>query len=194
MSTPYVIEKGEKGQEKVYDIYSRMLKDRIIFIKGQFNEQMADAVTAQLLFLETADPEKDIWMYINSPGGHLSAMYSIFDTMNYVKPDVCTLAYGNAASAASFILAAGTPGKRFALPNADIMIHELSGGTGGKFNDMKIQYEHSKRLYDKMAKHYVEVTGQKLNTIKKDMERDFYMSATEAKDYGLIDKVQVNRG
>lgn len=194
MSTPYVIEQGEAGQEKVYDIYSRMLKDRIIFIKGEFDEHMADTVTAQLLFLESADSEKDIWLYINSPGGRCTSMYSIFDTMNYIKPDVCTLAYGQACSAGSFILAAGAKGKRFALPNADIMIHELSGGHGGKFHDMKISFEHTEKLYDKMAKHYTEFTGQPLAKIKKDMKRDFYMSAEEALSYGLVDKVQTIRG
>lgn len=194
MSVPYVIEKGEKGQEKVYDIYSRMLKDRVIFIKGLFDQNMADAVTAQLLFLESVDKDKDIWLYINSPGGHINAMYSVFDTMNYIKPDVCTLAYGQAASAASFILAAGAKGKRFSLPNCDIMIHELSGGHQGKFHDMEISFKHSERLYSKMAKHYVKFTGQTIAKIKKDMKRDFYMSAEEALTYGLVDKVQTTRG
>jgi len=194
MSVPYVIEKGEKGQEKVYDIYSRMLKDRVIFIKGLFDQNMADAVTAQLLFLESVDKDKDIWLYINSPGGHITAMYSIFDTMNYIKPDVCTLAYGQASSAASFILAAGAKGKRFALPNCDVMIHELSGGHQGKFHDMEISFKHSEKLYGKMAKHYVKFTGQTIAKIKKDMKRDFYMSAEEALTYGLIDKVQTTRG
>jgi ATP-dependent Clp protease protease subunit len=191
---PYVIEEGKNGNEKVYDIYSRLLKDRIVFIRGVFNETMADAVTAQLLFLESQDSDKDIFLYINSPGGNIVSMYSIFDTMQYIKPDICTLAYGQASSAGSFILASGTPGKRFALPNADIMIHELSGGTGGKFHDMEISFNHSKRLYDKMAKHYVKFTGQKLAKVKEDMKRDFYMSAEEAKDYGLIDKIQQSRG
>lgn len=191
---PYVIEEGKNGNEKVYDIYSRLLKDRIVFIRGVFNETMADAVTAQLLFLESQDSDKDIFLYINSPGGNIVSMYSIFDTMQYIKPDICTLAYGQASSAGSFILAAGTPGKRFALPNADIMIHELSGGTGGKFHDMEISFNHSKRLYDKMANHYVKFTGQKLTKIKEDMKRDFYMSAEEARDYGLIDKIQQSRG
>ena len=191
---PYVIEEGKNGNEKVYDIYSRLLKDRIVFIKGVFNEMLADSVTAQLLFLESQDSDKDIFLYINSPGGNIVSMYSIFDTMQYIKPDVCTLAYGQACSAGSFILAAGTPGKRFALPNADIMIHELSGGHGGKFHDMEISFNHSKKLYDKMASHYVKFTGQKLDKIKKDMKRDFYMSPDEAKKYGLIDKIQHSRG
>jgi len=191
---PYVIETGKNDQEKVYDIYSRLLKDRIIFIRGEFNPELADAVTAQLLFLESADPEKDIFMYINSPGGHIDAMYSIYDTMNYIKPDICTLAYGQACSAGSFILAAGTKGKRFALPNCDIMIHELSGGSQGKFHDMEISFNRSKSLYEKMAKHYVDFTGQKLVKIKKDMKRDHYISSEDAVKYGLIDKVQTTRG
>jgi len=193
MSVPYVIEESEKGQEKVYDIYSRMLKDRVIFIKGMFDEHMADAVTAQLLFLESVDKDKDIWLYINSPGGHITSMYSIFDTMNYVKPDVCTLAYGQASSAASFILAAGAKGKRFILPNSIVMLHELSGGSQGKFHDMEVSFKHSKYLYDKMAVQYSKLTGQKLNKIKEDMKRDFYMSAQESVDYGVADKVQTTR-
>lgn len=194
MSTPYVIEAGEKGQEKVYDIYSRMLKDRVIFIKGVFTQELADAVTAQLLFLESVDKTKDIYMYINSPGGEITAMYSIYDTMNYVAPDVCTLAYGQACSAGSFILASGAKGKRFALPNCDIMIHELSGGHGGKYHDMEVGFNHSKKLFEKMAKHYSVLTGQKVEKIKKDMQRDFYMSPEEALEYGLIDKIQYKRG
>lgn len=190
---PYVIEEGEKGQENVYDIYSRMLKDRIIFIKNEFSPALADAVTAQLLFLESQDSEKDIFMYINSPGGMVTSMFSIFDTMNYIKPDICTLSYGQSCSAGSFILAAGTKGKRFALPNSEIMIHELSGGQQGKFHDMKNAFEHTTKLYDKMAKYYVEFTGQKLAKVKEDMQRDFYMSAEEAKAYGLIDEVQNKR-
>lgn len=193
MSMPYVIEKGPKDQERMYDLPSRMLKDRIIFVKGVFCQEMADSVVAQLLFLETADPEEDIRMYINSPGGEVSALYAIYDTMNYIKPAISTIAMGACASAASFILAAGTKGKRFALPNSEIMIHELSGGNGGKFNDMRNTFEHTIKLYEKMAKHYVEFTGQKLSKIKRDMERDFFMSAEEAKAYGLIDEVLYKR-
>jgi len=194
MNTPYVIEAGKNDQEKVYDIYSRLLKDRIIFIRGEFNPDLADAVTAQLLFLESADPDKDIFMYINSPGGMIDSMYSVYDTMNYIRPDVCTLAYGQACSAGSFILAAGAKGKRFALPNCNIMIHELSGGHQGKFHDMEISFNKSKSLYERMAKHYVDFTGQKLAKIKKDMKRDHYISSEEAVKYGLIDKVQTTRG
>lgn len=189
---PHVIE-GSDGKERVYDIYSRLLKDRVIFIKGVFDGNMADSVVAQLLFLESADNEKDIQIYINSPGGQLTAAFAIYDTMNYIKPDICTIAYGQAASAGSLILASGTKGKRFALPNTDIMMHELSGGVSGKFNDMKISYEHSKALHEKLANLYVEFTGQKIDKVKKDMERDFFMSSSEAVCYGLIDKVQTKR-
>jgi ATP-dependent Clp protease protease subunit len=191
--TPYVIEEGQNGQEKVYDIYSRMLKDRVVFIRGEFNPELADLITAQLLFLESQDKDKDIYMYINSPGGMVTSMFSIFDTMRYIKPDVCTIAYGDAASAASFILSSATKGKRFALPNSQIMIHELSGGHQGKFHDMKNSFEHTEKLYAKMAEYYVEFTGQGLDKIKDDMKRDFYMSAEEAKEYGLIDGVYTGR-
>jgi len=190
---PYVIEKGEKDQEKVYDLFSRLLKDRIIFLTGEFTSDMADTIVAQLLFLEANDMDKDIWMYVNSPGGEIQSMYAIYDTMNYIKPDVVTVGYGTIASAGSFILAAGTNGKRYSLPNANIMIHELSGGPRGKFGDIKVAYKHIAKLHDKMAKHYVEMTGQSLNKIKKDMERDFHMSPEEAKKYGLIDHVEYKR-
>ena len=193
MTIPYVIESDSSGNDKVYDIYSRMLKDRVIFIKGVFDNNMADAVTAQLLFLESVDPTSDIWLYINSPGGSVSAMYSIFDTMTYIRPDVGTLAYGMAASAGSFLLAAGTKGKRYALPNAEIMMHELSSGTEGKFHDIKIDFEHSQVLYKKMIKHYSEFTGKKSEIIEEDIKKDFYLSAKEALKYGLIDRIQQKR-
>jgi len=193
MSVPYVIEKGPKDQERVYDLYSRLLKDRIIFIKGPFHQDMADAVVAQLLFLESSDPEEDIRMYINSPGGEINAMYAIFDTMQYVKCDIVTVGMGQCASAASFILAAGTKGKRHALPNTNIMIHELSTGAEGKANQIRNYVKHMEHLYEKMAKHYVGFTGQRLNKVKKDMEIDYFMSADEAKEYGLIDEVHDNR-
>jgi ATP-dependent Clp protease protease subunit len=191
--TPYVIEEGQNGQEKVYDIYSRMLKDRVVFIRGEFNPELADLITAQLLFLESQDKEKDIYLYINSPGGMISSMFSIFDTMRYITPDVVTITYGQACSAGSFILAAGAKGKRNALKNSDIMIHELSGGHQGKFHEMKNSFEHTQYLYDKMADYYVEFTGQSLETIKEDMRKDFYMSAEAAKKYGLIDSVHESR-
>ena len=194
MSVPYVIEKGPKDQERMYDLYSRLLKDRIIFIRGAFNQDMADSVVAQLLLLETTDPDKDIYMYINSPGGYITSMYAIYDVMSCVKPDIVTVGMGQCASAGSFILAAGTKGKRFALPNTEVMIHELSGGTEGKAQDMFNQLDHTRKLWDKMAKHYVGFTGQKLAKIKKDMSRDHYMSAEEAIEYGLIDEVHETRG
>ncbi len=193
MSVPYIIEKSDKGGERTYDIYSRMLKDRTIFIKGIFDQNMADSVVAQLLFLESVDKEKDINLYINSPGGEVTAMFSIFDTMNYIKPDVCALAYGQACSAGSFLLAGATKGKRGALINSSLMIHELSGTSRGKFNDMKLAFKHSEALYTKMADYYVKFTGQDLDKIKKDMERDHYLTAEEAKEYGLIDKVYESR-
>lgn len=193
MSIPYVIEQGPKDQERVYDLYSRLLKDRIIFIKGAFNQEMADAVVAQLLFLESADPDADIYMYINSPGGEITALYAIYDVMQYINPDIVTVGMGQCASAASFILAAGTKGKRFALPNTDVMIHELSGGVQGKAQDMFSRIEQTKKLWDKMAGHYVKFTGQKLAKVKKDMARDYFMSAEEAKEYGLIDEIHAKR-
>ncbi len=193
MSIPYIIEKGPNDRERAYDLYSRLLKDRIVFIKGGIGPGFADAVVGQLLFLESDSPEKDIYMYINSPGGLITEMYGIYDAMTYVKPDIVTMGYGQCMSAGSFLLAAGTKGKRFALPNTDIMIHELAGGSKGKFHEMEIDYLHSKRLYEKMAEHYVEFTGQELEKIKKDMKMDNFMSAEEAKEYGLVDDIQYTR-
>jgi len=193
MTIPYVIEKGPNNQERSYDLFSRLLKDRIVFIKGPIGEGAADAVVAQLLFLESDSSEKDIFMYINSPGGLISEMYGIYDAMSYVKPDIVTMGYGQCCSAGSFLLAAGAKGKRCALPNVNIMIHELAGGADGKFNDIKNRYRHMEKLYEKMAHHYVEFTGQDLDKVKKDMERDHYLSAEEAKEYGLIDEIQYTR-
>ena len=193
MSVPYVIEKEKGGQERVYDLYSRLLKDRIIFIKGMFNDEMSDAVVAQLLFLESADPNADIYMYVNSPGGMVTSMYAIFDVMQYIKPDIVTVGMGQCASAASFILAAGTKGKRYALPNTEIMIHEFSGGVEGKAQDMFQTLEKQKQLWEKMAKHYAGFTGQKVNKIKQDMSRDYYMTAEQALEYGLIDEIHAKR-
>jgi len=192
---PYVIEDYKDG-ERSYDLYSRLLKDRIVFISGRFTDDLADSIVAQLLFLEAQDPDKDINIYINSPGGTLTSMYAIYDTMNYIKPDIATIGYGQVMSAGSFILAAGTRGKRYALPNTDIMIHELSGGTQGKYHDIKTVYEHVSLLYDKMAKHYVRMTGNTLKRIQDDMKLDKYMTPEDAKNYGkygLIDKIQGNR-
>lgn len=193
--TPYVIEEYKDG-ERSYDLYSRLLKDRIIFISGPFTDDVADSVVAQLLFLEAQDPDKDINMYLNSPGGALTSMYAIYDTMNYIKPDIATIGYGQVMSAGSFILAAGTRGKRYALPNTDIMIHELSGGTQGKYHDIKMVYEHVSLLYDKMARHYVKMTGNTLKRVQEDMKLDKYMTPDDAKDYGkygLIDQIQGSR-
>lgn len=192
--TPYIFEKtNREDSERAYDPFSRMLKDRIVFISGEFKQEMADAVVAQLLFLETDNPEADIYMYINSPGGAITAMYAIYDTINYIKPDIVTIGYGQVASAGSFILAAGTKGKRFALPNCEIMIHELSSGIQGKAGDIFQTVEHTKKLYDKMAKQYSDMTGQTVEKVKEDMRRDCFLTSEEAKEYGLIDKVEYKR-
>lgn len=188
MSLPYVIESSDEG-DKTYEIYSRLLQDRIIYIQGDFNDTMANGVVAQLLYLQSDSPEKDIYMYINSPGGSISSMYAIYDVMNYVSPDINTVGIGTVASAGSFILAAGTKGKRVSLENTDIMIHELSTGMQGKANDVFLEADRTKKLYNKMAGQYVEFTGQTLTKVKKDMQRDHYLSAAEAEAYGLIDKV-----
>jgi len=193
MGIPYIIEKGPNNQERAYDLYSRLLKDRIVFVKGPIGEGFADAIVGQLLFLESDSSEKDIYMYINSPGGYLDEMYGIFDAMTYVKPDIVTMAYGKCMSAGSFLVAAGTKGKRFALPNTNIMIHELSSGTDGKYHDIKNYTKHLDESYEKMAEYYHKFTGQDVDKIKEDMKRDHYMSAEEAKEYGLIDEIQYKR-
>lgn len=190
---PYVVENDGKDGERSYDLASRLMKDRIVFVNGEFNQDMADSIVAQLLFLESADSEKDIQMYVNSPGGEVTAMYAIYDTMSYIKPDVVTIGYGQCCSAGSFILAAGAKGKRFALPNCEIMIHELSSGTGGKYHDMKAQFSHTEKLHAKMAKNYVGFTGKDLETIKSDMETDKWLSSEDAVAYGLIDTVLTKR-
>jgi len=193
MTIPYIIEKGPNNQERSYDLFSRLLKDRIIFIKGGIGSGYADAVVAQLLFLESDSSEKDIYMYINSPGGMVSEMYGIYDAMMYVRPDIVTMGYGQCASAGSFLLAAGTKGKRFALPNADIMIHELSGGATGKYHEIQNTYAHMEKSYEKMAANYVGFTGQDIERVKEDMKKDYFMTAEEAKEYGLIDEIQYTR-
>jgi len=193
MIIPHVIEDKGEGTEKVYDLFSLLMKDRIIFIRGTFNQDLADVVVAQLLYLESSDPEADIYMYINSPGGEISSMYAIYDTMSYIKNDIVTIGMGTVASASSFILAAGTPGKRFVLPNVVLMLHELSSGMDGKYHEMKNRFEHTQMLYDKMAKHYAKFTGQKLSKIKKDMKKDYYITAEEALEYGLVDAIQDKR-
>jgi ATP-dependent Clp protease protease subunit len=193
MNIPYIIEKGPNNQERAYDLYSRLLKDRIVFVRGAIGEGYADALVGQLLFLESDSSEKDIYMYINSPGGLIDEMYGIYDAMTYIKPDIVTMAYGKCMSAGSFLVAAGTKGKRFALPNTNIMIHELSSGTSGKYQDIKNYTEHLDKTYDKMARHYVEFTGQDIEKVKEDMKKDYFMSAEEAKEYGLIDEIQYSR-
>lgn len=185
---------GTEGKEKVYDLYSRLLKDRIIFIGREFTEDMANSVVAQLLFLEANDPEKDIIVYINSPGGLVSACLAIFDTMQYIACDVSTICIGQASSAAAFILAAGKKGKRFALKNARIMLHQLSGGAGGHIEDMRIKFNEADILNKVLLDELSDITGHKVNKLKKDMTRDKFMSAEEAKDYGIIDKVILERG
>lgn len=192
MSVPYVIEPHKDG-ERVYDLYSRMLKDRIVFFRGELSPEVGDTIVAQLLFLETMDKTADIYLYINSPGGHLSAMYGIYDTMQYITPDVVTLVYGQASSAAAFILAAGQPGKRYALKSSEIMIHEFITGVQGKAHEIRNYWKRGEKLYEKMAKDMAELTGQKLSKLKKEMTLDYFMTAEEAKDYGIIDKIQYKR-
>ncbi len=185
---PIVIEQTDKG-ERAYDLYSRLLKDRVIFIGTAFNDAIANSVVAQLLFLESEDAETDINIYINSPGGYITSALAIYDTMRYIQNDISTLAYGHAASAGSLILAAGTKGKRIALPNTEVMIHQGRGGSEGQFADVIIAADHMKRTQDKLNLIYSELTGQSLEKIVEDMDRDYWMTAEEAKDYGLIDEV-----
>ncbi|WP_055079352.1 ATP-dependent Clp endopeptidase proteolytic subunit ClpP [Lagierella massiliensis] len=185
---PMVVEQTNRG-ERSYDIYSRLLKDRIIFISGEINNQMADLIVAQLLFLESEDPNKDIQMYINSPGGSVSAGFAIYDTMQYVKCDVSTICIGMAASMGAFLLAAGEKGKRFALPNSDIMIHQPLGGAQGQAEDIRIHAEKIIKIREKLNQILSERTGQPLDVIERDTDRDKFLEAQEAKEYGLIDKV-----
>jgi len=189
---PVVIEQTNRG-ERSYDIYSRLLKERIIFLGEEVNDVSASLVVAQLLFLEAEDPDKDIQLYINSPGGSVSSGFAIFDTMQYIKPDVSTICVGMAASMGAFLLAAGTKGKRFALPNSEIMIHQPLGGAKGQATDIKIQAEQILRIKAQINKILSEKTGQPLEKIEKDTERDFFMSADEAKQYGLIDEILQKR-
>lgn len=189
---PYVIEQDGRG-ERSYDIYSRMLKDRIIFIGEAIDEHLASLVVAQLLFLEAEDPEKDICIYINSPGGSVTAGMAIYDTMQYVKPDISTICVGMAASMGAFLLSAGAKGKRFALPNAEIMIHQPLGGINGQAEDIRIHAEWIIKTREKLNVILSQNTGQPLATIEKDTDRDNFMSAPEAADYGLVDKVITSR-
>lgn len=185
---PMVVEQTGRG-ERSYDIYSRLLKERIIFLSGEVNDDMADLIVAQLLFLESEGPDKDISLYINSPGGSVSAGLAIYDTMQYIKSDVSTICIGRAASMGAFLLAAGEKGKRYALPNADIMIHQPLGGTQGQASDIKIQAEKILKIRDLLNKILAERTGQPLDKISFDTDRDYYLDANEAVEYGIIDKV-----
>ena len=185
---PYVVEKTSSG-ERSYDIFSRLLKDRIIFIGDEITDATASVVVAQLLFLESEDPDKDIHIYINSPGGSVTAGMAIYDTMNYIKPDVSTICVGLAASMGAFLLSAGKKGKRYALPNAEIMIHQPLGGAKGQASDVKIHAEFLLKTRDKLNKILSENTGKSLEEIERDTERDNFMTADEAATYGLIDQV-----
>ncbi|MGC9352072.1 MAG: ATP-dependent Clp endopeptidase proteolytic subunit ClpP [Sulfurovum sp.] len=185
---PYVVEQTGRG-ERSYDIYSRLLKDRIIMLSGEVNDQVASTIVAQMLFLEAQDPDKDIYFYINSPGGVITAGMSMFDTMNYIKPDVVTICMGQAASMGAFLLSSGTPGKRYALPHARIMIHQPLGGAQGQSTDIQIQAKEIQRLKDTLNEILSKQTGKTLKKIEKDTDRDFFMSSEEAVEYGLIDKV-----
>ncbi|CUV65623.1 proteolytic subunit of ClpA-ClpP and ClpX-ClpP ATP-dependent serine proteases [Sulfurovum sp. enrichment culture clone C5] len=185
---PYVIEQTGRG-ERSYDIYSRLLKDRIVMLSGEVNDQVASSIVAQLLFLEAQDPDKDIYFYINSPGGVVTSGLSMFDTMNYIKPDIVTICIGQAASMGAFLLASGTKGKRYALPNARIMIHQPSGGAQGQSTDIQIQAKEIQRLKDTLNEILSKQTGRTKKQVEADTERDNFMSADEAVKYGLIDRV-----
>ncbi len=189
---PYVIEQTSRG-ERSYDIYSRLLKDRIIFLGEEINDHVASIVVAQLLFLEAEDPEKDICIYINSPCGSVSAGMAIYDTMQYIKPDVSTICIGMAASMGAFLLSSGTKGKRMALPNAEIMIHQPLGGAQGQASDIKIQADHIIKIKEKLNRILAQNTGQDIERVAQDTDRDNYMSADEACQYGLIDRVITSR-
>ena len=188
---PYVIEQTSRG-ERSYDIYSRLLKERIIFLDGEVNDASASVIVAQLLFLEAEDPNKDIQLYINSPGGSVTAGMAIYDTMNYIKCDVSTICIGMAASMGAFLLSSGAKGKRYALPNAEVMIHQPSGGAQGQATEIKIVAEHILRTRSKLNNILAANTNQPLDVIERDTERDYYMSADEAAAYGLIDTVISN--
>ena len=185
---PMVVEQTGKG-ERSYDIFSRLLNDRIIFLADEVNDVTASLVVAQLLYLEAQDPDKDIYLYINSPGGSITAGMAIYDTMNYIKCDVSTICVGMAASMGAFLLSSGAKGKRFALPNSEVMIHQPLGGMQGQASDIKIHADHILRIREKLNKLLAEQTGKPLETIERDTERDNYMTANEAMEYGLVDKV-----
>ena len=185
---PVVVEQTGRG-ERSYDIYSRLLKDRIIMLTGEVNDAVSATIVAQLLFLEAQDPDKDIYFYINSPGGVITSGMAMFDTMNYIKPDIVTICIGQAASMGAFLLSSGTKGKRYALPNARIMIHQPSGGAQGQSTDIQIQAKEIQRLKDTLNEILASQTGKTVKRLEKDTERDYFMSSQEALEYGLIDKV-----
>ena len=189
---PMVVEQSSRG-ERSYDIYSRLLEDRIIFLSGEINDAMANTIVAQLIYLEAKDMNKDISLYINSPGGSVTAGLAIYDTMQYIRCDVCTICIGLAASMGAFILSSGAKGKRFALPNSEVMIHQPLGGAQGQASDIKIQAEHILKIKDKMNRILAENTGRSIAEIERDTDRDNYLSAEEAKAYGLIDEVFYKR-
>ena len=188
MLIPTVIEKSQFG-ERAYDIYSRLLKERIIFLSGPISDATANTVIAQLLFLQHEDPKKDIYLYVNSPGGSVTATLAMYDTIRHIKPDVSTICVGVAASGAAVILAAGTKGKRFALPNAEVMIHQLMGGAEGQATEIEITARHMIKIKDRLNKILSDATGQPIKKVEADSDRDFYMDAEEAKKYGMIDVV-----
>ena len=188
MLVPMVVDQTTNG-ERSYDIYSRLLEDRIIFLTGEITDEVANSIVAQLIFLEGKDPDKDISLYINSPGGSVSAGLAIYDTMNFIKCDVTTICVGLAASMGAFLLSSGAKGKRFALPNSEIMIHQPLGGAKGQASDIEIQANHIKRIKQKINKVLSEQSGQPLEKVEKDTDRDYYMTAPEALEYGLIDKI-----
>jgi ATP-dependent Clp protease, protease subunit len=192
MLVPMVVEKSQFG-ERGYDIYSRLLKDRIIFLGGPIEDETANLIIAQLLFLESEDPKRDIYLYVNSPGGSVTAGLAILDTMNHVKPNVATVCVGIAASAAAVILASGEKGKRFALPNAEVMIHQPWGGAQGQATDIEITAKHILATRDRLNKILAKATGQPLDKIEKDVDRDYFMLADEAKKYGIVDQVYKNK-
>ena len=192
MLVPMVVEQSGRG-ERSYDIYSRLLKERVIFLTGQVEENMASLIVAQMLFLEAENPKQDIYLYINSPGGVVTAGMSIFDTMNFIKPDVSTICMGQAASMGAFLLGAGAKGKRFALPNARIMIHPPLGGFRGQASDIEIHAREILRLKDSLNQHMANFTGQSVDKLALDTDRDNFMSSEEARDYGLIDAVLTHR-
>lgn len=185
---PTVIEKSQFG-ERAYDIYSRLLKERIVFLGGPIDDDAANTVIAQFLFLESQDPQKDISFYINSPGGSVTAGLAIYDTMNHVKPDIATYCVGVAASMSAVLLAAGEKGKRFVLPNSEVLIHQVMGGAQGQATEIEISARHILKIKDRLNKILAKHTGQKLERIEKDTDRDYYMSAEEAKEYGIVDDI-----